>query len=38
MSSIEECLDIVQNEGISLFSEYEKNIKDFYDKSKNLKN
>ena len=37
MSSIEECLDIVQNEGISLFSEYEKNIKDFYDKSKNLK-
>ena len=38
MSSIEECLDIIQNKEISLFSEYEKNIKYFYDKSKRLKN
>ena len=38
MSSIEECLEIIEKRGKELFEEYQNNLKYFYNKSKNLKN
>ena len=38
MSSIEECLDIIEKRGKELFEEYQNNLKYFYNKSKNFKN
>ena len=38
MSSIEECLDIIENRGKELFEEYQNNLKYFYNEVKNLKN
>lgn len=38
MSSIEECLDILQKNGKELFKNYQNNLKYFYDESKKLKN
>ena len=37
MSSIEECLDIIENKGKELFKEYQNNLKYFYSEAKNLK-
>lgn len=38
MSSIEECLDIIESKGKELFEEYQNNLKYFYNETKNLKN
>ena len=38
MSSIEECLEIIEKRGKELFEEYQNNLKYFYNKSKNFKN
>ena len=38
MSSIEECLDIIENRGKKLFEEYQNNLKYFYNETKNFKN
>ena len=38
MSSVEECLDIILNDGKGLFKEYENNLKYFYNETKNLEN
>ena len=38
MSSIEECLDIIENRGKELFEEYQNNLKYFYSEAKKLKN
>ena len=38
MSSIEECLDIIENNGKELFKEYQDNLKYFYNEAKNLRN
>ena len=38
MSSIEECLDIIENRGKELFEEYQNNLKSFYSETKNFKN
>lgn len=36
MSSIQECLNILENQGKELFEKYSKNLKKFYDDTKNL--
>ena len=38
MSSIEECLDIIESKGKELFKEYQNNLEYFYNETKKLKN
>ncbi len=38
MSSIEECLDIIESKGKELFKEYQDNLKYFYNEAKKFKN
>ena len=38
MSSIEECLDIIESKGKELFKKYQENLKYFYNETKSLKN
>ena len=38
MSSIEECLDIIESKGKELFKEYQNNLEYFYNETKRLKN
>lgn len=37
ISSIEECLDIIEKEGSKLFEKYQKRLNEFYEKTNNLK-
>lgn len=38
MASIEECLTILEEKGVDLFKQYNENLKEFYRKTKELKN
>lgn len=38
MSSIDECLEVIETRGEVLFNEYKQNLKEFYEKTKKLKN